>query len=50
MQNLYGAYRFNSIANFAAGTAQSDAHTFSNTANPLQRAEFLGLPVLVLHR
>jgi hypothetical protein len=40
IQNLYGSYRFSSIANFQAGIAQSYSHNFSNTSDPLQSAEF----------
>ena len=40
VQNLYGNYRFSSIANFQAGLAQSYGHIFSNTADPVQPAQF----------
>ncbi len=40
IQNLYGSYRFSSIANFQAGLAQSYNHNFSNTSNPLEAARF----------
>ncbi len=40
IQNLYGNYRFSSIANFQAGIAQSYTLNYSNTANPLEAAQF----------
>jgi len=40
IQYLYGGYRFNSIANFEAGLAQSYNHNFSNTSDPNQAADF----------
>jgi hypothetical protein len=40
VQYYYGGYRFSSIDNFAAGIAQGFNHNFSNTADPLQPAEF----------
>jgi len=40
IQNLYGNYRFSSIANFQAGLAQSYSLNYSNTSNPLEAAEF----------
>jgi hypothetical protein len=40
IQNLYGAYRFSSAANFQAGLAQSYNHNFSNTSNPLEAADW----------
>ncbi len=41
IQNLYGNYRFSSLANFEAGIAQSYSHNFSNDpSNPLLAADF----------
>jgi len=40
IQNLYGAYRFSSIANFQAGLAQQYSHNYSATSNPLEAARF----------
>ena len=40
IQARNGDYRFSSLANFAAGIAGSYTHNFSNTANPLEAAEF----------
>jgi hypothetical protein len=40
IQNLYGSYRFSSLANFQAGLAQSYNHNFSNTSNPNEAADF----------
>ena len=40
VQNYYGQYRFSSIDNFAAGIAQGFNHNFSNTADPIQPAQF----------
>jgi hypothetical protein len=40
IQNLYGNYRFSSIANFQAGIAQSYSLNYSNTSNPLEAAQF----------
>ena len=40
IQYAYGGYRFNSIANFNAGIAQSFNHNFSNTSNPEEAAQF----------
>ncbi len=40
IQNLYGAYRFSSAANFDAGIAQQYSHNFSNTSNPLEAADW----------
>jgi len=40
IQNLFGNYRFTSIANFQAGIAQSYSLNYSNTSNPLEAAQF----------
>jgi hypothetical protein len=40
IQARNGDYRFSSIANFNAGISGSYTHNFSNTANPLEAAEF----------
>jgi hypothetical protein len=40
IQNLYGNYRFSSIANYQAGLAQSYSLNYSNTSNPLEAAQF----------
>jgi hypothetical protein len=40
IQNLYGNYRFSSIANFQAGIAQSFSSNYSNTSDPLEAARF----------
>jgi len=40
IQNLYGNYRFSSIANFQTGLAQQYSLNYSNTSNPLEAAEF----------
>jgi hypothetical protein len=41
IQNFYGTYRFTSLANFQAGSAQSFAHNFSNDPNnPNLAADF----------
>lgn len=41
IQNAYGTYRFSSVANYAAGLAQSYAYNYSNDpANPLFAANF----------
>jgi hypothetical protein len=40
IQYLYGGYRFNSVANFQAGIAQSYNHIFSNTSDPKEAARF----------
>lgn len=40
IQNLYGAYRFSSVANFQAGLAQQYSHNYSATSNPLEAARF----------
>jgi hypothetical protein len=40
IQNLYGQWMFSSIQNFQAGTAFFYSHSFSNTSDPLQPAEF----------
>jgi hypothetical protein len=40
IQNIFGQYEFASLANFRTGIAGSYFHNFSNTADPLQPAEF----------
>ena len=40
IQNLYGNYRFSSIANYQAGIAQQYTLNYSNTSNPLEAAQF----------
>jgi hypothetical protein len=40
IQYAYGGYRFSSAANFQAGIAQGFNHNFSNTADPIQAADF----------
>jgi hypothetical protein len=40
IQARNGDYRFSSIANFNAGISGSYTHNFSNTADPLEAAEF----------
>jgi hypothetical protein len=40
IRDNFGAYRFNSIANFEAGLAQQFDHSFSATSNPKQAAAF----------
>ncbi|HPW20794.1 MAG TPA: TonB-dependent receptor [Vicinamibacterales bacterium] len=40
IQYAFGGYRFNSVANFEAGLAQSYNYNFSNTSNPKQAADF----------
>jgi hypothetical protein len=40
IQNLYGNYEFGSVAKLQAGLAQFYTHSFSNTADPQQAAEF----------
>jgi hypothetical protein len=40
IQARNGDYRFSSLANFAAGIAGQYTHNFSNTADPLEAAEF----------
>ena len=40
IQNSFGFYTFTNVENFEAGLAQAYAYSFSNTADPLQAAEF----------
>ena len=40
IQNSFGFYTFTSVENFEAGFAQAWAYSFSNTADPLQAAQF----------
>src|SRR5262249_52438331 len=40
VQNFYGQYRFASVDLLAQGLAQAFNHNFSNTADPVQPAEF----------
>jgi hypothetical protein len=40
IQNAFGFYTFTSVENFEAGLAQAWAYSFSNTADPLQAAQF----------
>ena len=40
IQNKFGNYRFSSLANFAAGIAQSYLYNYSNTSDPLEAARF----------
>jgi Carboxypeptidase regulatory-like domain len=40
IQNAFGYYTFTSVENFEAGFAQAYAYSYSNTADPLQAANF----------
>ena len=40
IQNSFGFYTFTNVENFEAGFAQAYAYSYSNTADPLQAADF----------
>ena len=40
IQNSFGFYTFTNVENFEAGLAQAYAYSYSNTADPLQAADF----------